>query len=219
MNKQIEKFQYITGQHHLHSYAELAKLAYMNGCRWVQLRMKGHSATQIEEEARKSLAEANIHNGILIINDHPEIARATGAHGVHLGKDDMQPSRARQILGYEAIIGGTANTFDDIIRLVDEEVDYIGLGPFRYTTSKKNLSPILGLDGYTEVMERLKELEISIPIIAIGGITVSDIEQLLNVGLHGLAVSGAVSVHELFAGNIRQFVNKTVLNNQIKNIP
>jgi len=209
MNKQIEKLQYITGKHPLHSYAELAGMAFQNGCRWVQLRMKGHSAEQIETEARKVMMAASRHDGILIINDHPEIARATGAHGVHLGREDMRTSKARQILGDDSIIGGTANTLQDILRLVDEKVDYIGLGPFRFTSSKKKLSPILGLEPYAEIIQQLKELQIQTPIIAIGGITLSDIDQLLSLGLHGIAVSGAVTGNGHLAENIRLFVEKT----------
>ncbi|HSV75984.1 MAG TPA: thiamine phosphate synthase [Bacteroidales bacterium] len=209
MNKQIEKLQYITGRHPDYGYAELAGLAFMNGCRWVQLRMKGHSAEEIETEARKAMMAASRHDGILIINDHPEIARATGAHGVHLGLDDMRPAKARQILGDGSIIGGTANILQDILRLVDEKVDYIGLGPFRFTSSKKNLSPILGLEAYIEIIQQLKELQIQTPILAIGGINLGDIDQLLSVGLHGIAVSGAVSGNDHFAESIRRFVEKT----------
>ena len=90
----------------------------------------------------------------------------------------MSPSDARKILGNGYIIGGTANTLDDIERLIKEGVDYIGLGPFRYTETKKNLSPILGIGGYKKILTACKEKGYTIPIVAIGGITKNDIPEI-----------------------------------------
>ena len=112
-----------------------------------------------------------------ILNDRVELAALIGADGVHLGKNDMSPMEARSILGPQAIIGGTANTFDDILRLIDESVDYIGLGPFRFTSTKKNLSPVLGIEGYAHIFQLCKEHNINIPIVAIGGLDKSDFKR------------------------------------------
>jgi thiamine-phosphate pyrophosphorylase len=114
------------------------------------------------------------------------------ATGVHLGKTDMPPAEARRILGDGFIIGGTANTFEDIRRLTDEGVDYIGLGPFRFTATKKNLSPILGLEGYKDILSRCRAAGIALPVLAIGGITVDDIPALMQTGVSGIAVSSAI---------------------------
>ena len=129
----------------------------------------------------------------LIINDNIKIAKAIGADGVHLGKQDISPSEARANLGNEVIIGGTANTFEDIQNLAKQGVDYIGLGPFRFTTSKDNLSPILGLEGYEEIVNQCKNEGITIPIIAIGGIQVRDISSIISVGIHGVAVASLIN--------------------------
>ncbi|MDR2692557.1 MAG: thiamine phosphate synthase, partial [Dysgonamonadaceae bacterium] len=128
----------------------------------------------------------------LYINDHVEICRRIGATGVHLGKSDMPPGEARKILGKNFIIGGTANTFEDILRLNAEGVDYIGLGPFRFTATKKNLSPVLGLPGYKQIMEQCAVRGINLPVFAIGGITAGDIPALLNSGITGIAMSSAI---------------------------
>ncbi|WP_431214292.1 thiamine phosphate synthase [Puia sp. P3] len=119
-----------------------------------------------------------------------EVASEVKAHGVHLGKQDMPVGAARKILGEDVIIGGTANTIEDIREHRRQGADYIGLGPYRYTTTKKNLSPILGLDGYRRIMRELRQEQLSIPVVAIGGIEMKDVGQLFDAGLHGVAFSG-----------------------------
>ena len=115
-----------------------------------------------------------------------------GADGVHLGKNDMPVDEARKILGPDKIIGGTANTIDDIIRLHRQGADYIGCGPFRFTTTKKKLSPVLGLEGYRDIVLKMREKGIDLPIVAIGGITVDDIPAIMGTGVTGIALSGAI---------------------------
>ena len=111
--------------------------------------------------------------------------------GVHLGQNDMNPAEARKILGADFIIGGTCNTYEDILKIKDD-VDYIGCGPFRFTTTKKNLAPVLGLDGYKEIVWNCRSNNINIPIVAIGGITAEDIPDILNAGPNGIALSGTI---------------------------
>jgi thiamine-phosphate pyrophosphorylase len=119
-----------------------------------------------------------------------EIAAEVKAHGVHLGKQDMSVRVARRRLGDGFIIGGTANTLEDIREHFRQGADYIGLGPYRYTTTKKNLSPVLGLEGYLSIMSRLRKEGIPIPVVAIGGIRMEDAAPLLEAGLQGIAFSG-----------------------------
>ena len=121
-----------------------------------------------------------------------DIARELGADGVHLGLKDMPVAEARRILGDRFIIGGTANTFDQAWAHYEASANYIGCGPFRFTTTKKNLSPILGLDGYRSIMEMMREHGIDIPVVAIGGIEESDIPSILATGVSGIALSGVV---------------------------
>jgi thiamine-phosphate pyrophosphorylase len=143
------------------------------------------------------------------VNDNITIAQLAGADGVHLGKEDMQPDEAREILDGNFIIGGTANTMDDVRRLNNMKVDYIGLGPFRFTTTKTNLSPVLGVNGYAEIMQQCAGENISIPIIAIGGIQWNDIEVLMQAGVDGLAVSSAIAGAENIEVAARGFIEKT----------
>ena len=204
-NKTIAKFQFVTINYPEISHSDQAIRAYQAGCRWVQLRMKDSSEYEIEMEIKKILPVANAHNAILLINDNVELTLRTGAHGVHLGKNDLCPAEARKLLGSEFIIGGTANTFEDVLSLLEKGVDYVGMGPFRFTTTKKNLSPVLGKEGYYQTMSQLMEMGKTIPIIAIGGILPSDIEYLLPSGIHGIAAAGAILAENNIELNIKKY--------------
>lgn len=128
----------------------------------------------------------------LILDDRVELVGRLGADGVHLGRHDMAPDAARRLLGPRAIVGGTANTFADIERLVSLGVDYVGLGPYRFTQTKRNLSPILGAEGYRSILARCRECGFDLPIVAIGGIGRADIPALLRCGVTGIALSGVI---------------------------
>ena len=160
------------------------------GADWIQLRIKGQSMEVIEQTATSALDICNSHGATLIINDHVQLTKKIKAHGVHLGKNDMHPQEAREFLGPDCIIGGTANIIEDI-RAIQHHVNYIGLGPFRFTQTKQNLSPTLGLEGI-EALSFGEGLG-GVPIIAIGGITAADVYPLLETGVHGVAVSSAIA--------------------------
>lgn len=184
--------QFITHSNNRYGYVDGARLALEGGCRWVQLRMK--EATEAEFMA--AVAEigrlCKEHGATFVLDDHVEWVEKTGADGVHLGKNDMPIDEARKILGSDKIIGGTANTFEDVERLYRQGADYIGCGPFRFTTTKKNLSPVLGLEGYQHIVDQMKSHGINLPIVAIGGILESDIKSILATGVSGIAVSGGI---------------------------
>lgn len=184
--------QYISHFTQQISYAEGIRMGLEGGCRWIQLRMKDAPAEEIIACAEEVLPLCRRHGAKFLLDDHVELVRQLGADGVHLGKNDMPVDEARKILGPDIIIGGTANTIEDIIRLHKQGADYIGCGPFRFTTTKKNLSPILGLDGYKSIVLKMKELGIDLPIVAIGGITVEDIPAVMGTGVSGIALSGAI---------------------------
>ncbi len=173
------------------SEIEGAKLALEGGCKWVQLRMKDTPVEEVKKVALELLPLCKQYNAVMIIDDHVELAKEVGADGVHLGKMDMNPKDARTILGDGFIIGGTCNSFEDILAIKDD-VDYIGCGPFRFTTTKKKLAPVLGLEGYQEIVWKCREKGINIPIVAIGGITKDDIRKVLNAGPNGIAISGGI---------------------------
>ena len=184
--------QFITHYTDRYSYIDSAELALKGGCKWVQLRMKDANKELIYNTALQVKALCQKYGATFIIDDHVDIAKSIGADGVHLGKLDMPIAEARQLLGDKFLIGGTANTFQDIKNHYEAGADYIGCGPLRYTTTKSNLAPILGYDGYQKIIEQIKAAQIDIPIVAIGGITENDIAHLMQIGLNSIALSGSI---------------------------
>ena len=188
----MKTVQFITHYTEKYSYLDSARMALKGGCRWIQLRMKDAGKEEIVSVAMELRNLCNDCGAIFIIDDHVELVREIGADGVHLGKNDMSVAEARRILGDEYIIGGTANTYEDVKKHWLDGVNYIGCGPFRYTTTKQKLSPILGLEGYKEIIRQMRAENINLPIVAIGGITFADIPSVMQTGVTGIALSGTV---------------------------
>lgn len=188
----MRAIQFITHEMDNVSYVEGARMALEGGCRWIQLRMKDASDDEVRKAAAEIQPMCKAHDAIFLLDDRVELAKELKADGVHLGKNDMPVDEARRVLGEDYIIGGTANTFEDIERLARQGADYIGCGPFRFTTTKKNLAPVLGIEGYREIIKKMEEAGIDLPVVAIGGITAEDIDDILATGVRGIAVSGTV---------------------------
>ena len=174
------------------------RMAIEGGCSWIQLRMKEGVDRDTAREAARLCASVNDRTVRLCVDDDIEAALAEGASACHLGKNDMPVDEAwrmaRERLAQDApfYLGATANTFEDIQRAVRQGASYIGLGPYRFTSTKKKLSPILGLEGYRSIVAACREAGIRIPILAIGGITLDDVAPLMETGVMGIAVSGAI---------------------------
>lgn len=203
----MKQVQFITHKNDRFSYVDGARMALEGGCRWIQLRMKDATDDEVREAAAVIQPLCREHEAIFLLDDRVELAKELKADGVHLGRNDMPVSEARRVLGEEFIIGGTANTFDDVERLWREGADYIGCGPFRFTTTKANLSPVLGLDGYRSIITRMDAAGIDLPVVAIGGILRDDIPAVMSTGVHGIALSGAVLDAENPVEEMRRIVN------------
>ncbi len=190
--KPISNIQYISHDTQQVSHAEQAQYVIEGGIRWVQFRSKELEGSAKKDAAIEVLNVCRQLDAVCIINDDVKLAKEIKADGVHIGKNDMHPTKARQILDKDFIIGGTANTIEDIRRLAEAGVDYIGCGPFRFTATKKNLSPILGLEGYQKLIQQCKVEGIDIPIVGIGGILLDDLNDLMKTGLYGIALSSVI---------------------------
>ena len=188
----MRAIQFITHNTGSIGYVEGARMALEGGCKWIQLRMKDASDDEVRKAAAEIQPMCKEHEAVFLLDDRVELAKELHADGVHLGKNDMPIDEARRILGEEYIIGGTANTFDDIQRIASQGADYICCGPFRFTTTKKNLAPVLGIEGYRDIIAKMRNAGINIPMVAIGGITPDDIDEILATGVQGIAVSGTV---------------------------
>lgn len=184
--------QFITHPSSRFTIAEEVKMVIEGGCRWVQLRLKDLTDDEVRPIAEEIIPLCKESETILVLDDRVELANAIRVHGVHLGKQDMPVAEAREMLGPHAIIGATANTIDDILALRGIDVDYVGLGPFRFTETKKRLSPVLGLDGYRSIITAKRNAGIELPVVAIGGITLDDVPAIMATGVDGLAVSGSI---------------------------
>ena len=193
MKSEHSKLQFITHYTEKYSYIDSARIALEGGCRWIQLRMKDADASTLEETALIVQKMCKDYGATFIIDDHVLLTKKIKADGVHLGKNDMPIAEARRLLGDSFIIGGTVNSLDDVrATLQSATPDYFGCGPFRFTSTKKNLAPILGHEGYRNIIREMKEGGIRIPLVAIGGIRKEDIPELMADGVHGIALSSSI---------------------------
>jgi len=188
MDKKISRLHIITQHIEKRSHLQQIKQLKDSNCDWIQLRVKNTSQEEWFTIGRK--------------------AKEIDADGVHLGLNDMDISEAKSILGENKIIGGTANTYEDIINQYHNGVDYIGLGPYAATTTKENLSPVIQFFGYEVIMKKLEINKIDIPIIAIGGIQFNDVGKLLAAGLTGVAISSAIVKTDNLIEHANNFTDK-----------
>ena len=201
--------QFISHYTERYSYLDSIRLALEGGCRWIQLRMKDTPDEEVRPVAIEALQMCRDVGSTFIIDDRVELVKELGADGVHLGKNDMPISEARKVLGSAFIIGGTANTFEDVKAHYEASANYIGCGPFRFTTTKKNLSPVLGLEGYRHIVEQMEEANIHLPIVAIGGITEEDIPAIMQTEVTGIALSGTILHAEKPIDEMKKIINIT----------
>jgi thiamine-phosphate pyrophosphorylase len=199
----FSRLQYITDS------PQLAEKACKAGVKWIQVRVKNRDEqtwTQIASEI-SNICKTN--GVVCIVNDNLEIALKIGADGVHLGKKDMPVAEARRIIGNrKVLIGGSANTAEDVIKYAKLQMNYMGLGPLRFTSTKRDLNPVLGMDGYKKILEEIKKSSLQIPpVYAIGGIAAGDIPNLLSGGIYGVAVSSAISEAENMNTAVQEFLS------------
>ncbi len=184
--------QFITGSNPRLPHAEEVRQACMAGVRFIQFREKHSSVESTKRMAETALTIAKGFGAWFIVNDYIEVAQSIGADGVHLGYYDESPEQARAQLGQQAIVGGTANDFNHVQSLYRQNVSYMGVGPFRYTSSKNELKPILGFEGYKNLTHQMTKAGINTPVYAVGGLSKEDIADILKAGVNGIAVSSAV---------------------------
>lgn len=206
------KLQYISQGNTISKQLYNIHEALDSGCDWVQMRFKNQNTKNsfALAEAVKFLCEEYLAN--FIVNDNVYLAQQIAADGVHLGLSDTKIEEARTILGDTKIIGATANTFEDIQNNITNGCDYIGLGPLRFTTTKEKLSPVLGFEGYFEIFQKLKDNNSEIPVYAIGGVISTDIDRLMEIGVHGIAVSGLITKSDQKEKLIQQLNEKLYAN-------
>lgn len=186
----IEKLHFITYDHDL-THVELAEAALKGGARCVQVRVKGRSFDEWIRIAMSVREVCERYRAACIVNDSVAVAKIIGADGVHLGVSDGSLEEARRKLGPEAIIGASVSSPADLDRITDD-TNYLGVGPYRFTTTKTDLNPILEGAGLAALLKECQRRFPHIPAIAIGGIALEDIPELLTLGAYGVAVASAI---------------------------
>lgn len=199
--------QYITNTECKVSVTEQIREVLAGGCRWIQIRMKEATDDEVRAVVDEVKDECLDKEAFLLLDDRVELAKTLEVTGVHLGKNDMPPSQARMQLGAAAVIGATANTGADIMAVAALDIDYFGFGPFQFTTTKKNLAPMLGFEGLRNLCAVLRDNRIDKPCVAVGGIRLDDVEALMATGVNGLAVSGAIAYAKDIAKETERFLD------------
>lgn len=193
MHKDIATLHFLTQDLPGSSHLEQVETACRAGVKWIQLRVKDKPTTEWLSIAKTARDITMRYKCILIINDSPMIAVHCCADGVHIGQNDMHWSEARKLLGPEAIIGASVHSWKEMSEMKKAQIDYAGIGPLRFTATKQQLDPVLGKDGIAAIIAKMKQQEIKLPMIAIGGITLNDMDSIALTGVRGVAVSSAVN--------------------------
>lgn len=189
---ELPRTMFISHQNSNFDYVSGCKEALRGGIRFVQLRMKDASDDDVLAIAKILRPECDKYAALLTVDDRINLLETGLFDGVHLGKNDMPIAEAKKLTGNNFLLGATCNTADDVFAAIADGADYIGMGPFRFTTTKKNLSAILGLEGYSNIMQKLQSRGLKMPIYAIGGITVDDLENIKQTGIYGVAISSVI---------------------------
>ncbi|WP_316816861.1 thiamine phosphate synthase [Pedobacter nyackensis] len=193
MKKFIEKFHFITHDIHQHSHIEQVQIACSAGAKWIQYRCLTKNDDELLEDINAIAEICDDWGATLIVTDHIHLNGKADIQGFHVEDFDADFVKLREQLGEAVTIGGSATTLEGLIRLAKEGADYAGFGPFYTTLTKPNNAPLLGIEGYKKAMEMLKSLNIDLPILAVGGVTISDIDPLMNTGIFGIAASAAIN--------------------------
>lgn len=189
----FSRIQYISQGHTAQEQLHNIQAALDAGVTWIQLRFKHGSGPAVYALAETVKLHCAQYDATFIVNDWVRVAHATDADGVHLGLTDGPVQPARELLGTNKIIGGTANTLEDVRQRIAEACSYIGLGPFRFTQTKEKLSPVLGAAGYRQIISSLPDISSHVPVYAIGGITEHDADDLKATGVYGICLSAAIT--------------------------
>ena len=174
------------------------------GVKFIQLRSKSLSTENFLMEARLAAKSAKQKGVNLVINDDPWIATESGADGVHLGMTDTSAGQARRLLAEGAMIGRTVHSLAEAHLVANEDCDYVGLGPYRRSQTKRELNPVLGQAHIQEILAVLHPL----PVYLIGGLELADFDLIGELGVTGLAVCAALSKGDAFGVNLEAFVER-----------
>ncbi|WP_411273886.1 thiamine phosphate synthase [Daejeonella sp.] len=209
MKKYISKFHYLTQDLPDRSHIEQTEIACKAGANWIQYRCFSKNDDELISELNHVASICDDWGATLILTDHYHLLDKVDAQGVHIEEMNADFEEVRNIISDEKTLGASANSISEIRRAYTSGVvDYIGCGPFGHTDTKPNDYPLLGIEGYRYIAEKMQQEQINIPVMAVGGVTISDVEALLSTGIYGIAVSAAVNLSEDAGTAIKGFYTR-----------
>jgi thiamine-phosphate pyrophosphorylase len=190
MKKYISRLHYLTQDLPSRSHAEQVDLACQAGANWIQYRCLTKNDEELITEINYIAAICDDWGATLILTQHYHLLDRVDAQGVHIENVNADLAGVRQIIGDDKTLGASAITVERLLKLQSAgDVDYCGYGPFAHTGPQFNHYPFLGFAGFRE----LQKHPISLPVIAVGGIQLNDVDPLMETGIAGIAVSGAIN--------------------------
>ncbi|MBS1502483.1 MAG: thiamine phosphate synthase [Bacteroidetes bacterium] len=205
MKKYVSKFHYLTQDLPNRSHTEQAHIACGAGANWVQYRCLTKPDDELIDEINEIAAICDDWGATLIVTNHYELLDRVDAQGVHIEDFDADLAAIRKHIGDDKTLGASATNIERLLRVqAAGVVDYCGYGPFAHTDTKPNNHPLLGFEGY----RALQKEQVQIPVIAVGGIRITDVEPLLETGVYGIAVSGAINLAVDPAAALKGFYRK-----------
>jgi thiamine-phosphate pyrophosphorylase len=169
------------------SHFDIAARAVAGGASMIQLRDKVAGSRQLLHEAREIAQLCRAREVCFIVNDRLDLALAADADGVHLGQDDLPPGDARRLLGSGKILGVSTHSLEQALLAAEQGADYLGIGPIFATATKATGYQPVGCDTIRQLRAR-----IDLPIVAIGGITLRNVGEVIDAGATGVAVISAI---------------------------
>jgi len=210
MKKFIEKLQFITHDIEQHSHIEQARIACEAGAKWIQYRCLTKSDDELLKDINVIAELCDDWGATLIVTDHIHLNGKADIQGFHIEDMDADFRQLREELGEAITIGGSSNTVEGLLRIAEEGADYAGFGPFKVTTTKPNNAPLLRLEGYKNAITILEQQQIELPVLAVGGVTLNDIDDLLKTGVFGIAASSAINQAEDMRSAYLDFYDKVI---------
>ncbi len=205
MKKYISKLHYLTEDSAHRSQVTQTQMACEAGAGWIQYRCLNKSEEEMLEELRLIASICDDWGTTLMVTNHFHLVNQADIQGVHIEDMDADLLQIRAEIGKDKTLGASANTLEQIVDHIKNGADYIGCGPFGHTNTKPNSFPHWGMEGYWKMVDQLQKKNLEIPVIAVGGIELKDVEELMRTGIHGIAVSAAINKADNFATAYKEF--------------
>lgn len=210
MKKFIEKLQFITHDIEALSHVEQVRQACEAGAKWVQYRCLTKNDDDLLQDLQQIAEICDDWGATLIVTDHIHLKGKADIQGFHIEDMNANFIDLRRELGEEYTIGGSSNTIEGLVRLYKEGVDYAGFGPFQHTNTKPNQAQWIGIEGYAKAIAVLKGLDLELPVLAVGGVTLKEVDALMETGIYGIAVSEAINQSQDLRETYKDFYNKVM---------